>query len=290
MKLATLCRLSLFAGVLTVASTAASGQSPEPIDGRVLQLYAAAEYEQALAVLGNSAEPAAHFYRALCLLGLGRQSETEAALKSLVLASPEFTVSAEEVPPRFVALLTEKRRELLPGVLRRLFAQAREQYQSKAYDRAVPEFERILALSAPADVRGLDGVEDLRVLAEGFVDLAKAPASQQAAAVASPSAPPVQPPPAPVARPTVTTPPLPIKQEIPPWPPEAGKLVAGTTGVVQIQVSKTGRVTSATLVKRIHPRYDVKLLTATNYWEYKPATINGVPVDSESLVEVRVMR
>jgi tetratricopeptide (TPR) repeat protein len=287
MKLAALCRWSLFACVLTVASTAASGQSPEPIDGRVLQLYAAADYEQALAVLGNSAEPAAHFYRALCLLGLGRLSETEAALKLLVLASPEFTVSAEEVPPRLVALLTEKRRELLPGVLRRLFAQAREQYQSKAYDRAVPEFERILALSTPADVKGLDGVEDLRVLAEGFIDLSKSPAPQPA--TPGPPAPAAPQAPAPAARPRATAP-VAIKQEIPAWPAEAGRLVAGTTGVVQVQISSTGRVTSATMVKRIHPRYDVKLLAETNYWEYQPATLNGMPVDSESVVEVRVTR
>lgn len=44
------------------------------------------------------------------------------------------------------------------------------------------------------------------------------------------------------------------------------------------------------MVKRIHPRYDVKLLAETTYWKYQPATLNGMPVDSESVVEVRVTR
>ena len=64
-------------------------------------------------------------------------------------------------------------------MLKKLFAEAREQYQAKAYDRAVPLFEKVLNLSEAEDVRALDGVSDLRVLSEGYVDLVKAPQAPQ---------------------------------------------------------------------------------------------------------------
>jgi hypothetical protein len=42
------------------------------------------------------------------------------------------------------------------------------------------------------------------------------------------------------------------------------------------------------MIKGLHPSYDQRLLAAAMDWEYTPATLNGMPVDSESIVEVRV--
>jgi len=175
MSISGLWRLSLAVLLMGGPAASALAQESEPIEGRVEQLYASPHYEQVLALLDGSNDRTAHLYRALCLLALSRQLDSQRAVESLVTAAPEFTISAEEVPPRFLMLLTETRRALLPGLLRKLFAQAREQYQAKAYDRAVPIFERILNLSETEDLRSLEDIGDLRVLSEGFVDLAKTP-------------------------------------------------------------------------------------------------------------------
>ena len=82
------------------APLVASSQTPEPLEARVRQLYAAAEYEQALSILGNAEAPAVQQYRALCLLALGRQEDAKGVLEALVAASPEFTIPAEDMPPR----------------------------------------------------------------------------------------------------------------------------------------------------------------------------------------------
>jgi TonB family protein len=285
MSISGLWRLSL--AVLLIGGPAASAlaQESEPIERRVEQLYASADYDQALALLDGSNDQTAHLYRALCLLALGRQLDSQRAVESLVAAAPEFTISAEEVPPRFLMLLTETRRALLPGLLRKLFTQAREQYQAKAYDRAVPIFEKILSLSEPEDLRSLEDIGDLRVLSEGFVDLAKAPQAPPPpqTVAAAPVVSPVRPP----AR---RTDPRALKQEIPPWPRELAAHSTADVGSVRIQISSSGRVTGATIIKSINPRYDIRLLAATRFWEYAPATLNGVPTESESVVEIKVNR
>ena len=286
MRTAHLCRLAVAAAtvLMITASRVASAQTPEPLEERVRQLYASADYEQALSILGIADEPMVLQYRALCLLALGRQEDAKGVLEVLVAASPEFTISAEEMPPRFVTLLSQTRRQLLPVILRRRFAEARELYQARAYDRAVPRFEQVVALSSEADVRDVDGVSDLRLLAEGFVDLAKAPQAARPQVTVSGTA---SPSPTPALRPT-TTPPVAVRQDMPPWPVEAGTIARPMMGAVRVQIDSVGRVKSATMVKSIDPRYDTRLLAATRFWEYRPGTVNGVSTESETVVEIRV--
>ena len=263
MRRAQIFRQSVFAAMLAVMSaTMTSAQDVNEVDKRVLELYASAEYDQALTALGDAGEPSARLYRALCLLGLGRQPEAKAVLEGLVAAAPEFTVSAEEVPPRFLALFTETRRQLLPAVLLRLFSEARERYQAKAYEQAVPPLEQIVRISSQADVRDLEALSDLRVLAEGFVDLAKAPRVPPAVVAA---AAPAAGAPRPAVRPT-TTPPAVVRQEIPPWPTDVTRPTAPATGTVRVQVSKTGSVISATMVRGIHPRFDARVIANPRFW------------------------
>jgi tetratricopeptide (TPR) repeat protein len=253
-------------------------------EDRVRQLYASADYEQALDALGTAADPIAHQYRALCLLALGRTEEAEASLTALVTASPDFTASDEDVPPRFVAMVEKKRQELLPALLRRQFAEARELFQAKAYSRAVTAFERLMTLSADPQIRRSEGVEDLRLLAAGFIDLAKAPVEPATTTAAgTPAIAPSRP-----AAPRISTPPVMRRQVLPPWPNDAGRPIFQPVGSVRLHISSTGRVTAAAMIKGLHPSYDQRLLAAAMNWEYAPATLNGDPVDSESVVEVRV--
>lgn len=253
-------------------------------DERVRQLYAAAEYEQALEAIGAAADTAAEQYRALCLLALGRTAAAEASVVALVSAFPDFAVSDTDTPPRFVAMVGRVRNELLPTILRRQFAEARELFQAKAYDQALPLFERVMALSAGPEARQVEGVEDLRLLAAGFIDLAKAPreAPRDATPVAATEASAGPTPPPTLTRPVAR------RQVVPPWPEEAGRLVFQRIGSVRVQISDTGRVTGSTMIKGVHPAYDRRLLAAAMDWEYIPASRNGVPVESESVVEIRV--
>lgn len=284
-RLITLGGALAVAGAMVSAQSQSQSQAQDSIELRARELYASAEYDQALSVIGDSQEPGAQQYRALCLLALGRQADAEAALKRLITSAPEFTLSAEDMPPRFVALFAQQRREIVPGVLRKLFADAREDYRAKAYDRALPQFKRVLALSAETEVRDAEGVDDLRLLAESFIDIASASEAPKAEAVASP-APAAIPTPAAIApvRPTL---PVPIRQEMPPWP-TGTPLRAGLSGSVKIRINSSGKVVSAEMVRSIEPRYDAHVLAATHLWEYKPATASGVPVESDSIVEISI--
>ena len=284
---ASIRRLITFGGALAVAGALVSAQTQESLELRVRELYASAEYDQALSAIGDSQDPAAQQYRALCLLALGRQADAEAALERLIAAAPEFTLSTEDMPPRFVTLFAQQRREIVPGVLRKLFAEAREDYRVKAFDRALPQFKRVLALSSEPDVRGAEGVDDLRLLAESFIDIATASEAPKPKAEASASAPPVAAPPAAAAMRRASTRPVAIRQEMPRWPATTPVRTA-LSGSVRIKIDRSGRVTSAEMVRNIEPRYDARVLAATHFWEYTPATENGVPVDAESIVEINI--
>jgi len=275
-------RLTTLGSAVVLSGAFASAQAQDPLELRVRDLYASAEYDQALSLIGDAQDPAAQQYRALCLLALGRQADAETALERLVASAPEFTLSAEDMPPRFVAMFAEQRREIVPGVVRKLFAEARDDYRAKAYDRALPQFKKVLALSSDAEVRDAEGLDDLRLLAESFIEIATASESPKPEVTAA--AAPAAAAPAAVRRPTL---PVAIRQEMPPWPSSV-PVRAGLSGSVRIKINSSGRVTAATMVRNIEPRYDGRVLAATHFWEYKPATDNGVPVDSESIVEITI--
>jgi tetratricopeptide (TPR) repeat protein len=283
---ASIRRLLTLGSAIAVAGTLVSAQSQESLELRVRDLYASAEYDQALTAIGDSQAPAAQQYRALCLLALGRQVDAEAVVKQLIASTPEFSLSAEDMPPRFITLFAQQRREIVPGVLRKLFAEAREDYRAKAFDRALPQFKRVLALSAEPEVRDAEGVDDIRLLAESFIEIATASEASRPEAVASAVAAPVAPPPAtaPVRR---LQPAVAIRQEMPPWPPNF-PVRAALSGSVRIRINTSGRVMSAVMVRSIEPRYDARVLAATHFWEYKPAIENGMPVEAESVVEINI--
>src|SRR5262245_14409537 len=87
-------------------------------------LYAAAEYENALAALdrlrmgGVKADDgrAVEQYRAFCLLALGKSSEAAQAIEAVVSADPSYFPSNSDVSPRVRAAFSDVRRRLLPDV------------------------------------------------------------------------------------------------------------------------------------------------------------------------------
>jgi len=84
-------------------------------------LYAAASFEDALAALGkldtsSAVTPTALEYKALCLLALGRTAEARAATAALVTVSPSYQPTDTELSPRYLTLLTDTRRQMLPAI------------------------------------------------------------------------------------------------------------------------------------------------------------------------------
>jgi tetratricopeptide (TPR) repeat protein len=254
-------------------------------------LYANASYAEALRALTEEKGEEAYQYRALSLLALGRATEAQQTLDALVTSTPGYAVAAEDMPPRFIALLTQTKQRLLPTVLRRLLASGREQFQANAFEAAKKDFELLLKLASDPMIRDLADVADLRLLASGFIDVMASKMPPAPAPEPSPSRP--LPAPAAKAAPTaVVTPAVAISQRVPPWPTTAGApaLAASALGVVRLRIGADGRVKSAVLERGVHPVYNVELLAAARLWQYKPATIDGVPIESETVVSFRVER
>jgi TonB family protein len=83
------------------------------------------------------------------------------------------------------------------------------------------------------------------------------------------------------------SPPVPVRQVLPPVPPQIG---AARPGVVEIVVDETGGVESATMRVSVNPYYDRLLLEAARGWKYRPATLKGEPVKYRKSVQIAVQR
>jgi TonB family protein len=254
-------------------------------------LYAAAEYDKALEVVGSLDSVEAQQYKALCLLALGRQSDASTAIEALVNSAPTFIPSSDDAPPRFVELVTKVRQKLLPSVARRVFAEGRERYGEKQNDEALKRFSLVLTLLSDPAFSDANTKQDLETLAKGFIDLANATAPPVKADAAPPE--PEPPPPVVAASPTVApakvVPPIALVQTVPPMPTDLASRIDAKR-VLVVLIDETGKVTSATVKESAHPVYDRIVSQAARTWRYTPATRNGVPIPSEQVVTIQVKR
>jgi hypothetical protein len=182
-------------------SVAAAQATAQDTLAQAKVLYAAASYEEALAMLDklNASTPqdatAIAEYRIFCLLALGRGEDANRTIETVLRANPFYTPSEAQVPPRIQTVIKSARQKLLPSIVQSSYAAAKTAFERKDPD-AAGQFERVLKLLDDPDVRGVESLADLRTVAVGFRDLAKA-------AAAPPPAPPppavTAPPPAPAA-------------------------------------------------------------------------------------------
>jgi hypothetical protein len=266
--------------------TAATAAAQEPL-AKAKALYDAAAYEEALTLLGPVQAPEAQQYKALCMLALGRAQDANGAVEMLVSSSPTFEPSAEEVPPRFVTLVVEAKKKLLPAIARRTFSEARDQFRNGDREEALKKFDLVLALMSGPVFKDTTDAEDLRTLASGFIELARASARPEPKPV-TPAPEPPKVAEAPVAGPPPeVVQPVALRQSIPPVP-------AGTSGLgsptasVRVQIGVDGKVVEATMQQASHPLYDRMVLQAAREWLYQPATLNGKPVPSEKVVTIQL--
>jgi TonB family protein len=278
------------------------------------QLYASAAYDEALAMLdrlksGGASDPAAtsliEQYRAFCLLAVGRQPDAERAMESLVAGDPSFRPD-DAVSPRLQSVFRDVRKRTLPAVVRERYVSAKASFDEKAYQAAADQFDAVLRLLEVPDVVASDpALADLRTVAVGFRDLARAAAASaaSAAAAASSAAPgsslpnpaaPAAPEPRPVRAvyavddPGITAP-VAITQNLPPWPQGIPKAtVRGRRAVLDITINEAGNVESVVVRESIVDWYDEALVKEAKGWSYKPASKEGTPVRYRKLMQVVV--
>lgn len=268
---------------------------------RAKDLYAAAAYEEALAIL--TAVPEAERvlqvrqYQAFCLIALGHTAEAQQAIEALLAANPTYQPDPGETSPRVLEVFAEARENALPAITRRMYVDAKAALERKDRRAAVSGFEDLLrAIDSAPDLA--EKFEDLRVLADGFATLSRALAdvSPSAAAAPGPASATAAPGPGSAAaqpaeptQPVVSTRPLVVKQEIPPWVAFDGVTRRQAfSGILRIRVGTDGRVQSAEMIRPVHPGYDKELLRATESWLYTPATENGVAVPSDVMVQIQL--
>ena len=264
------------------------------------ELYAAARYDEALAVLDELGASAATVpaerkaieqYRSLCLLALGRGEEAEAAIAAVVRVDPFFMPGEADASPRVRTTFADVRQRLLPDLASARYAEARQAYDNKSFVEAATRFRELIMLLDDPQMNGR--MTDMRTLAAGFVELATV--------AAMPPAPKEEPEPEPEAPPAPAEPvvysaenedvtaPVVIRQDVPAVP----SAIAGLTrdrGVIDIVIDEQGRVISLALRARIHPVYDTALLKAARDWKYEPARLNGEPVRYRKLLQISVKR
>ena len=287
------------------------------------QLYAAAEYHNALAMLGAllAANPSPQerqsieLYRIFCLFALNSVDDANGALEAMILRDPLYRPSNDIVPRRLRPAFTDARKRLLPTIIQEKYVVAKAAFDRGDYTAAAAGFTQTLMtlsdpdIAAEAEQRPL---ADLRVLATGFQELAvRALAPPVAPEVPAPS--PAEPSPAapsparlsPAGPSRANSParirtpptevriyeagsagvtgPIALRQDMPPFPV---KIVSQKTGELEVVIDETGAVESATILTSLEPRYNLLLLAAAKSWRYRPATVDGLPVKFRKRIQM----
>lgn len=279
------------------------------------QLYSAAAYEDALQMLNRLRTapgrpddvPTIEQYRAFCLLALGRTHDAEEAIASAVAFDPTFLPPEADLSPRLLSVFSEVRKRKLPELITQGYLRAKEAYDRRQYEEALSRFDAVLrVLNEPsvAVVMSESAVSDIKTLAEGFRDLSgalaapPAPAATQAAVGPVEPLPSVEPPAEPTTqrmteRPVIfgpedpqVVPPLAVRQFLPPYRQNR----TPGSGVLEIVVDETGGVETAVMTASVSEQYDRLAVDAALEWEFRPATLNGVPVKYRKTVQIDIKR
>ena len=285
MKSRSMKRSAIVIGLTFVFAANAAAQ--ETLQ-QVKELYASAAYEDALGVLSRLQSPEQRLeierYRVFCLIALDRGKEAEAAIQGILAEDPLYT--PDEASPRVLELFNRVKRAAAPQLARALYTDGKSALDRKEKAAAITKFEQLLQLTDDPAIREGVLVSELRLLAAGFLDLARAKVPAEGPAVVGTSGALAAAAPAPAA---VVTPPVPLRQELPRWVPyDSASKAVEYKGAIKVLISADGKVESAEIVSPTDRRYDRELLNAARAWTYQPATRNGLPIQSEKVVSVHL--
>ncbi len=273
------------------------------------ELYASAEYENALAMLDGlrgmerprEEQQTIELYRVLCLVATGKEADAKGVMEGLVTRDPLYRPS-NELPPRVRSTYSETRKRMLPMAAQSAYQEAKAAFDFKDYTAAQRGFALVLAVLDDPDVQPQatkSPLADIRTLATGFYELsAKAATPPEPVARALPQAPlvpelPQPPPPRAVptkkvysASDTNVVPPIALSQQIPLYP---GQIRVPQTGVIEVVIDTMGGVESASMIASISPQYDRLAVGAARQWQYQPARVDGVPVKFLKRIQVNLV-
>ena len=272
-------------GTLAVGLVLAAPARGQDTLQHVRDLYAAAAYEDALGTLSRiqGAEQRLEIerYRVYCLIALDRPAEAEKAILGILNQDPLYT--PDDAAPRVVDLFRRVKRQSAPQIARTLYTDGKAAMGRKDHALAVRKFEMLVRFTEDPDMPADLMMSELRLLAGGYLDLARAslPPAPTATTGTNASASTVP------AAGAVVTPPVPLKQDLPRWVPyDAATKQAEYRGAVKVTITAEGKVQSAEIVTPTDRQYDRQLLNAARGWLYEPAKRNGVPISSEKIVSV----
>jgi hypothetical protein len=252
------------------------------------ELYSSAAYDDALEMLNGLAPMAKasderqsiDLYRALCLVALGRNSDADHAIEAMVQRDPLYRAAGEDLSPRLQSTFEEVRKRLLPAIIQKEYADAKVAFDKQEFKAAAAGFDSVLKGIADPGVSGVAGLSDLRTLATGFRDLS--------VKFTPPAAPAIVVPEVKAARQlrnmytaedaSVTAGfvgPVAVVQKVPPYP---GAVLRNSSGLIELVIDETGAVLSTVVRVSIDPNYDKMVTSAAAKWQYRPATVDGVPV------------
>jgi hypothetical protein len=296
----------LVAAIMLTMAEAAAAQGTL---ARARDLYTAAAYDDALAML-NSLHTvdqrkedghAIDQYRALCLLALGRTDEATSAIQAAVAAVPSYHLSETEVSPRVLAAFRNVRQTMLPAIIQQKYAEAKTAFDRKNLPAASEGFKLVLELLADSDLGSAANqppLSQVRTMAMSFRDLTAATPPQAPApltarpsqpAPAAASAAPGSPRPANrlyTGADASVVPPIVLRQTM----PVLGDVFVQRQGIVEIIINEAGLVESATMMLPVNAVYDGLVLAAARSWRYKPATVAGVPVKFRTTIQLDLKR
>jgi TonB family protein len=321
-----LMKATLIAGLVLVATQV--GVLAQDSLTAAKDLYASAAYEDALSTLtrlteGGGAAPdiarQVDEYRAFCLYALGRTGEAESVAETMIRRDPMMKLDSPDVSPRLEVMFSTVRKRLLPSLIRERFKTARTALEQKNLKEAEPQLAEAKLMIADAEKLAIkdDGLADLSVLVDGFLQLVRSTADQRQAtaqpaaanvpqespAVIGPAAQATAPrrteaapapaprrtesAPAPASAPRVYTvddvgvvPPAVINQRMPAMTPDLVRITKAmnTSAVVEVVIDEKGDVVDATIIKSVNTSFDNIVIGAARRWKYRPALKDGVAV------------
>jgi TonB family protein len=286
-------------GVLTGAALGAASlvaAQDDPLR-TARDLYASAAYVEALAELARVESAAStpptmpttmrdtEAYRTFCLVALGRATEAQTAAESLVRRDP--TLSIDQFPdasPRIAEMFTSVRRRVLPQLVKDEYRVARALAAEKSPE-AESRLRHVRQLLDAAEQIGIsdETLADVRLVVDGFLELARAAEPRNTAAEATTAAP--EPPSRPAAAVSSSADigvvaPTAVFQPQPNIPPVLLNLVRQLrrSSRIDVLINEQGTVDEVTVTQPVSPAYDKLIVATARTWRYKPALKDGVPI------------
>jgi len=288
------CALIVLLGIAASTHVASAGE--DTLD-RAKNLYASADYDEALAVLDRLEDttPADAMsiaeYRVFCLLALNRPDEARQGIDRILHDRPLYMPSENEASPRIQTVFRNVRREALPKIVLERYATAKAAFERKD-PTAAQQFDDVIQLLNDSDLRDAAALQDLREVASAFRDLARVvtvPAESRQAVTPAASAPDAVPDIIYTASDTDVLPPVAQSEKTPQWhPASAREATQEYKGMLRLLIDQSGAVVSATMAAGVRPEYDQALIRAAREWKFRPAQKQGKAVRYLKMIEIHL--